>query len=127
MSRQRGVVLLLALVLSMLLGLFAASALRDALVETRMTGYLRDGLVAFEQAEAAVRAGEGELQRAPPERCSNCLPPAQPHDLTGQWQRAPTGFFHLQNLGTSERAAHLPEGQPVTLFRITAVSKQTQP
>lgn len=30
MSRQRGVVLLLALVLSMLLGLLAASALRDA-------------------------------------------------------------------------------------------------
>ena len=45
MKRQRGVVLLLALVLSLLLGLLTASALRDALVETRRAGYLRDGLL----------------------------------------------------------------------------------
>ena len=59
MKRQRGVVLLLALVLSLLLGLLAASALREALVETRMAGYMRDGLLAFEEAEAALQAGEG--------------------------------------------------------------------
>ncbi|MNH14959.1 hypothetical protein D3C77_397490 [compost metagenome] len=127
MSRQRGVVLLLALVLSMLLGLLAASALRDALVETRMTGYLRDGLFAFEQAEAALQAGEGELERAPPEHCSACLPPTRPHDLVGQWQRTQAGFFHIQNLGTSKRAALMPDGQEVALFRVTAVSLQAQP
>lgn len=126
MSRQRGVVLLLALVLSMLLGLFASSALRDALVETRMAGYLSDGLLAFEEAEAALHAGEGELKRAPPDPCTTCMPPARPHDLAGQWQGTQSGYFYLQNLGTSKRAAHMPEGQQFTLFRITAVSKQTR-
>lgn len=103
MSRQRGVVLLLALVLSMLLG-----------------------LLALEEAEAALHAGARELERAPPGSCNACLPPARPYDLVGQWQASQTGYFHLQNLGVSKRAAHMPEGQPVTLFRITAVSKQTQ-
>jgi len=126
MSRQRGVVLLLALVLSMLLGLLAATALRDAVTETRMTGYLRDGLLALEQAEQTLQAGEGELERSPPDPCKACLPPTRPHDLVGQWQRTQTGFFHLQNLGVSECAAHMPVGQSVTLFRITAVSKQAQ-
>ena len=56
MNRQRGIVLLLALVLSLLLGLLAASALRDALAQTRMTGYLSEGLLALEQAEATLLA-----------------------------------------------------------------------
>jgi len=126
MSRQRGVVLLLALVLSMLLGLLAASALRDALADTRMTGYLSDSLQAFEEAEGALQAGKHELERAPPDPCGACLPPTRPHDLAGQWQGTQSGYFHLQNLGTSTRAAHMPDEQLVTLFRITAVSKQTQ-
>lgn len=126
MSRQRGVVLLLALVLSMLLGLLAASALRDALVETRMAGYLHDGLLAFEEAETALQAGASELDRVSPDPCTACLPPTRPHDLLGQWQHTKSGYFQIQNLGPSTRAAHLPEGQQVILFRITAVSKQTR-
>jgi len=66
MKRQRGVVLLLALVLSLLLGLLAASALRDALVETRMAGLWRDGFEALEQAEQALLAGAAQLQLSPP-------------------------------------------------------------
>ncbi|WP_054906127.1 hypothetical protein [Pseudomonas sp. NBRC 111144] len=127
MSRQRGVLLLLALVLSLLLGLLAASALRDALVETRMNGYLSDGLHALEEAEAALQAGVRKLEQGPPPpSCNACLPPPQPHDLAGQWQATPTGYFQLQNLGISQRAAHVPEGQAVTLLRITAVSKRSQ-
>ncbi|GLO15444.1 hypothetical protein PPUJ20028_40290 [Pseudomonas putida] len=117
-------VLLMALVLSMLLGLLAASALRDALVETRMAGYLSDGLQAFEEAEAALLAGARELERSPPDLCGACLPPARPHDLVGQWQGTQSGYFHLQNLGTSTCAAHMPDQQLVTLFRVTGVSKQ---
>ncbi|MFJ2981793.1 MULTISPECIES: hypothetical protein [unclassified Pseudomonas] len=125
MKRQRGVVLLLALVLSLLLGLLAASALRDALVETRMAGDLRDGLQAFEQAEATLLAGEAEVLRAPPPLCQACPPPPRPHDLQGQWQASANGFFQLQNLGESTRALHLPEGEAVSLFRVTAVSRQS--
>lgn len=65
MKRQRGVVLLLALVLSLLLGVLTASALREAVVETRMAGDMRDGLLAFEEAEATLQAGASELERAP--------------------------------------------------------------
>jgi len=126
MKHQRGVVLLLALILSLLLGLFAASALRDALLETRMAGYLRDSLQAFEQAEATLLAGEAELHRAPPQQCQACLPPAHPHDLQGQWQASKSGYFQLQNLGESTRAAHMPKGEPVTLYRVTAVSRQAE-
>lgn len=124
MSRQRGMVLLLSLILSLLLALLAASALRDALIETRMTGAMHDGLQAFEQAEIVLLAGVDELQRSPPDRCSDCQPPSRPHDLQGQWQKIKEGYFHLQNLGVTDRAAHMPEGEWFTLYRITAVSQQ---
>ncbi|MFJ4068545.1 hypothetical protein ACIPW4_25065 [Pseudomonas sp. NPDC089996] len=124
MSRQRGMVLLLSLVLSLLLALLAASALRDALLETRMTGAMEDALQAFEEAEAVLQAGVEGLLHSPPGKCSDCKPPPHPHDLSGQWQSVRDGYFHLQNLGTTERAAHMPEGEKVTLYRITAVSQQ---
>ncbi|RRV48049.1 hypothetical protein [Pseudomonas sp. p106] len=124
MKRQRGMVLLLALVLSLLLGLLAASALRDALLETRMAGYLREGLQAFDQAEATLLVAEAELQRAPPGLCQACLPPPRAHDLLGQWQTSESGYFQLQNLGLTTRAAHRPRDEPVMLYRVTAVSRQ---
>ncbi|HGA2316492.1 TPA: hypothetical protein ACIRVE_001011 [Pseudomonas putida] len=124
MSRERGMVLLLSLVLSLLLALLAASALRDALIETRMTGAMIDGLQAFEDAEVVLLAGFEELQRSPPGQCSDCQPPPRPHDLQGQWQSHERGYFRLQNLGETDRAAHMPEGERVTLYRITAVSQQ---
>lgn len=124
MSHQRGVVLLLALVLSLMLGLLAASALREALVQTRATGLMSDGLQALEQAETTLLAGVDELLRAPPAVCHGCLPPLRPHDLQGQWQSSASGYFHLQNLGETTRAAHMPEDQEVTLYRVTAVSRQ---
>ncbi|MGE8469061.1 MAG: hypothetical protein ACN6QE_23405 [Pseudomonas putida] len=126
MKRQRGVVLLLALVLSALLGLLAASALRDALVETRMTGYWRDGLKALEQAEQTLLLAAAQLTQATPPVCKPCQPPQRPHALQGGWQGSESGFFHVQNLGTSERVVHLPEGQQATLFRVTAVSRQAE-
>jgi len=124
MKRQQGLVLLLALVLCLLLGTLAASALRDALIETRMTAAMRDGLQAFEQAEAVLLDGVAELQRAPPANCTGCSPPTRPHDLQGQWQSSVNGYFQLQNLGLTTRAVHMPEGEQVTLYRVTAVSKQ---
>ncbi|HDS1819213.1 TPA: hypothetical protein QEM96_003900 [Pseudomonas putida] len=126
MKRQRGVVLLLALVLSALLGLLAASALRDALVETRMTGYWRDGLKALEQAEQTLLLVAAQLPQVTPPVCKPCQPPQRPHALQGGWQGSESGFFQVQNLGTSERVVHLPEGQQATLFRVTAVSRQAE-
>jgi len=124
MNRQRGVALLLALVLSLLLGLLSASSLRAALQETRMTGALRDSLQALEQAEAVLLAGVDQLQRAPPAICRECLPPSHPHELRGQWQSTKSGYYQLQNLGATSRAVHMPEDEQVSLYRVTAVSQQ---
>jgi len=124
-KRQGGMVLLLALIFTLLLGLLAASALREAQLSTRLTTVLKEGLQAFEQAEATLLDGLASLQRAAPGPCNGCPPPADPHALQGPWQRAEQGYFLLQNLGTTTRAAHMAWGEPVVLYRITAVSQQT--
>ncbi|WP_028695924.1 hypothetical protein [Pseudomonas cremoricolorata] len=125
MSRQRGVVLLISLLLSLLLALLAASALHDALNDTRQAEYLLKGVQAFEQAEATLLQAASQLPVAVAV-CKGCPPPIRPHALQGQWQSAANGFYQIQNLGTTERARHRARGEPVSLFRITAVSAQSQ-
>ncbi|AXA23328.1 hypothetical protein [Pseudomonas putida] len=129
MSAQRGMVLLLALVLSLLLGLFSISALRDTLQQMALAGSALAAARAFEEAEASLLAGALQLALAPPSPCQVCVPPPAPHDLIdGQppWQASEHGFFLVQQLGVSTRAAHMPEGARVVLFRITAVSRQAR-
>lgn len=126
MKRQCGVVLLIGLVLSLLLGLLAAAALREALLQTRMAGLLLASSQALEQAEAVLLEGAARLAVAPPSECQRCLPPVDAHEVTaagGDWQAAGQGWFNLQNLGQSDRPAHLPEGTQATLYRVTAVSQ----
>ncbi|NIE74178.1 hypothetical protein F3J45_06975 [Pantoea sp. Ap-967] len=124
MKRQRGMVLVLALVFSLLLGLLAASALRDALVDMRMAATLRDGLQAFEEAEGTLLAGLSALRQAALPACQGCPPPPRPHELHGHWQASSSGYFQLQNLGETSNAIHMPEAEQVTLYRVTAVSRQ---
>ncbi|AIR88147.1 hypothetical protein [Pseudomonas cremoricolorata] len=125
MSRQRGVVLLISLMLSLLLALLAASALHDALNDTHQAAYLLKGGQAFEQAEATLLEAASLLPAGMPV-CKGCPPPIRPHELQGRWQPAASGFYQIQNLGTTERAMHRPRGEQVTLFRVTAVSAQAQ-
>lgn len=124
MSRQRGVALLLALVLSLLLGLLAVSSLRAALQETRMSSSLRVSLQALEAAEAVLLVGVDHVRRAPPAICQACPPPSHPHELRGTWLSTSSGYYQLQNLGVTDKAAHTPAGEHVTLYRVTAVSRQ---
>lgn len=129
MKHQRGMVLLTALILSLLLGLLAAAALREAVLQTRMAGLLLASSQALEQAEAVLLEGAARLAVAPPNECQPCSPPADSHDVNaagGDWQGAGQGWFNLQNLGQSDRAAHLPVGTQATLYRVTAVSQQTR-
>ncbi|MBK5002759.1 hypothetical protein IAE37_005035 [Pseudomonas sp. S31] len=125
MRRQAGVVLLLALIMSLLLGLLAASALTAALHEARMARLLSEGLQGLEQAEATLAAAVAEMHRALPGECAACRPPPRPHQLQGQWHATPSGYFQLQNLGISSRATHLAEA-PARLVRATAVSRQVE-
>ncbi|MGE7994102.1 hypothetical protein ACQKPE_24410 [Pseudomonas sp. NPDC089554] len=129
MKRQRGMVLMLTLTLSLLLGLLVASGLREALLLSWTSGELLRAAQALEDAQVSLLEGREQLSLAPPQACLACQPPATPHDIRGDepfWQQGSRGFFLLQNLGESTLAAHVPEGEPVTLFRITAVSQQVR-
>ncbi len=60
-SRQRGVVLAIALIMLVILTLLGVSALQVTGLEERMTGNMRDRSLAFQSAEAALREGERQL------------------------------------------------------------------
>jgi len=55
---ERGAVLLVSLVMLLLLTLIGLAGMRMVQLEERMAGNLRDRQVAFQAAEAALRAGE---------------------------------------------------------------------
>ncbi|WP_158543441.1 pilus assembly PilX family protein [Dyella solisilvae] len=64
LCRQRGVVLVIALVFLMLLSLLAISAASRSLLQERMAGGLRDAQLADMGAEAALRGAEWRLWKA---------------------------------------------------------------
>jgi len=61
LNKQRGVVLIMALVILMVLSLLGVSSMRNSSLQERMSGNARDYQVAFEAAEIALRAGEDYL------------------------------------------------------------------
>jgi type IV pilus assembly protein PilX len=64
-SRQRnekGIVLLVGLIILLVMTLVGLSATRSTLLEERMSGSTTDNNVAFQAAEAALREGERSLQ-----------------------------------------------------------------
>lgn len=141
MRRQGGMVLLVSLVLMLLLALLGISALHGATLQARMASNLGAALQAFEAAEATLREGEARALagHAPPLPCTYCLPPPEAARVRAAgihmgggassglaWQAYARGFFLIQPLGDSTRAAQLPDGLPVRLFRITAVAWQQQ-
>lgn len=141
MRRQAGMALLVSLVLMLLLALLGMSALHGATLQARMAGNLGVALQAFEAAEATLREGEAHVLGgpAPPLPCGYCLPPPEAARVSaagvhaGQgassglaWQAHGGGFYLIQRLGDSTRAAGVPDGLPVRLYRITAVGTQRQ-
>jgi len=60
-GRQKGAVLITALVLLVVLTLLGTTAVQNTVMEERMAGNYYDLAVAFEAAESALRAGEGGL------------------------------------------------------------------
>ena len=60
-SRQRGAVLIVALVLLLVLTVLGVAGVQNTTMEERMAGNYRDRFSAFQAAEAALRAGEATL------------------------------------------------------------------
>ncbi|WP_433885332.1 PilX N-terminal domain-containing pilus assembly protein [Pseudomonas vranovensis] len=130
---QRGVVLLVSLVLLGLLALLGVSAMVSATLQARMAGNLQAALHGLEQAEQALLLGEATVVGVLP--CSYYLPPPEAARVRAagvyrgegptsglSWQGGASGFYLVQNLGQSTHAAHWPANLSVTLYRITAVS-----
>jgi type IV pilus assembly protein PilX len=64
LARQRGAVLITALVILFVLTLLGVASMQGTVLEERMAGNFRDRQVAFEAAEAALRVGEAQLVSA---------------------------------------------------------------
>ena len=60
-SRQRGVVLVIALILLAIITLLGIAVMHTTVTEERMAGNMRDRSLAFQAAEAALREGERYL------------------------------------------------------------------
>lgn len=79
--RQRGVALVVVLILLLVMTLLGLASMRGTLLEERMSGNMFDRGLAFQAAEAALREGEALLVPVPPVfpaiGCSNglCAPP----------------------------------------------------
>ncbi|MHB1084990.1 MAG: pilus assembly PilX family protein [Thiobacillus sp.] len=63
-NHQTGVVLITGLIFMVVLTILAVAAMRSTTLEERMTGNARDRDMAFQSAEAALRAGEQVLTGA---------------------------------------------------------------
>ena len=63
-SRQRGAVLIVALVLLLVLTLLGTAGMQDTAMEERMAGNFRDLSVALQAAEAGLRSGEVHVSSA---------------------------------------------------------------
>ncbi|PWB34824.1 hypothetical protein DCO48_04305 [Pseudomonas sp. SDI] len=97
-GRQRGIVLLASLVLVLILGVLGLSAMHSAAVQARIVGNQAAALQAFENAEAALLAGEASTAGAL---------------LAGPG-------FRVDYLGVSDLALGLPDGVSAALYRVTA-------
>ncbi|MBB6091839.1 type IV pilus assembly protein PilX [Povalibacter uvarum] len=94
-SKQQGAVLAVSMVVLLALTLFALGASQASRSHERMATGLQIRDVAFQTAEAALRAGERSLQAASAacaqQRCSiyarGALPPSPPYESADWWKR----------------------------------------
>jgi type IV pilus assembly protein PilX len=132
---QRGMALLVSLVFLLLLTLIGLSSMQSATLQEKMAGSVALRNQSFQSAEAALRVGEGTVQRdsyALPD-CSGvvqCAPPSESSTITSAgfnassgvtWIASGKGFYGVQNIGVSRNAVNVPINTPATLYRVTAV------
>lgn len=63
-ARQQGVVLIACLIILLVLTVLGSAAIQGSVLQERMAGHARDKQLAFQAAEAALRAGEQFLGQA---------------------------------------------------------------
>jgi len=88
--RERGTVLVLALILLVVLAALATGAMTTSVLEQRMSANAEDRNTAFQAAETALRSGEGYLQGfigvpPPPTGTANCSPAPCVASMYASW------------------------------------------
>lgn len=61
-KNQKGVVLVVSLIMLLLMTMLGVSSMKSTILEEKMAGNYKDANMAFQSAEAALRAGENYLQ-----------------------------------------------------------------
>ncbi|MCX2544272.1 PilX N-terminal domain-containing pilus assembly protein [Pseudomonas sp. COW5] len=132
---QRGMVLLVSLVFLLLLTVIGLSSMQSANLQEKMAGSVSLRNQSFQTAEAALRIGESAVQLSTYSLavCANttqCAPPAESTVVTAAglnstsgvtWIAAGSGFYGVQNIGTTLTAVNVPSNTSATLYRVTAV------
>nr|WP_180204555.1 PilX N-terminal domain-containing pilus assembly protein [Pseudomonas sp. SbOxS1]NYU04533.1 pilus assembly protein PilX [Pseudomonas sp. SbOxS1] len=132
---QRGMALLVSLVFLLLLTLIGISSMQNATLQEKMAGSLSLRNQSFQAAEAVLRVGESAVQLDSYSLpvCSGtirCAPPAESVTLKAAgfnstsgvtWIASGSGFYGVQNIGTTLAAVNVPSNTSATLYRVTAV------
>lgn len=130
--KQRGVVLMIALVFLVIITMLALTALRTNIIEEKLAGNSRDWTLAFQAAEAALRDGEKDVQSGTRfvgeagfnSNCTNGLCTVQ-IDGSSIWQdllaSSNTGWMNGASVGPSIAYGTYTNPTPAT---IATVAKQ---
>lgn len=139
---QRGMVLLVSLVFLLLLTLLGISSMQNATLQEKMASSVMARNTTFQVAEGALRLGESAVQLstfvlAACTTVAFCAPPPESVTVTTAglnsasnvtWTAAGSGFYGIQNLGTTaspiSRPATCSSTSTVTLYRVTAFAIQ---
>lgn len=111
-ARERGVALVVALILLVVISLVGLAASRGTIMQQKMASNLYDRQIAFQTAEAAMRAAAASIPNSPASVARNCQSAsviclANPFDDPN----LPTGS--IKNLSTSQyTASTIATGQP---------------
>ncbi|MGY2439777.1 pilus assembly PilX family protein [Pseudomonas sp. SDO52101_S400] len=132
---QHGMVLLVSLVFLLLLTVIGLSSMQSANLQEKMAGSVGLRNQSFQTAEAALRIGESAVQLdsyslAVCANTTQCAPPAESSVVSSaglnstsgvNWIAAGSGFYGVQNIGTTLTAVNVPSNTSATLYRVTAV------
>lgn len=132
---QRGMALLVSLVFLLVLTLIGLSSMQNATLQEKMAASVTLRNQSFQGAESALRVGESAVQLDAYSLpvCSGtaqCAPPAESSTISGAgfnstsgvtWIAAGSGFYGVQNIGTTLTAVNVPSNTSTTLYRVTAV------
>ena len=120
LRNQKGVSLLIVLLLLLIMTLLGIAGLRSTIMEEKMSSNLLDRSIAFQSVEAALREAEVTAAGAPvfpSTGCSNglCAAPSG----TSQWASLPTGLVAIANFPSSQTVfRHVIALRPTALLLV---------